>query len=605
MRIVVLAGGIGGARFLLGVRAWAGQSGSEVTAVVNVGDDVTLHGLRICPDLDSVMYTLGGGSDPERGWGRANETWTVKEELAAYGADPTWFGLGDRDVATHLVRTRMLGAGYPLSAVTEALCARWQPGVTAAAGIGRPGRDPRRGAGAGRDALPGVVGALPRRAAGAAVRVRRRRHGQARRRRAGRSGRGGRGAARAEQPGGEHRPDPGRDRSARGAVAGRAPVVGVSPIIGGSPVRGMADKCLAALDVECSAAGVAGLYGARGAGGVLDGWLVDPADAETTLDGATVRATPLWMTDEDGHGGDGARSPRRGRGDRCVRRYRSLPVTGIGRIVPGDDLAEIITAAAPWLRDGDVLVVTSKIVSKAEGQLVEVPEAEPEREAAREQILAEQTARPVARRGQTAIVATHHGFVMAAAGIDNSNVDPSQLVLLPKDPDASARALRADAGRAVRPDGRRHHLRHHGPAVAQSASPTWRSVRPASPRSWTTAGEVDPYGNELHLTQMAVIDELAAAAELVKGKCDGVPVAVVRGYLGQPPAEDGPGAQALIRDSASDLFSLGTAEARAAGLADAATPADAPCVRSGGRWTRSWSLAHWPASVLAASTVVG
>src|SRR5690349_14155366 len=129
MRMVVLAGGIGGARFLLGVRALARRTGAEVTAIVNVGDDVTLHGLRICPDLDSVMYTLGGGADPERGWGRADETWSVKTELAAYGAEPTWFGLGDRDVATHLVRTRMLDAGYPLSAVTEALCHRWQPGV--------------------------------------------------------------------------------------------------------------------------------------------------------------------------------------------------------------------------------------------------------------------------------------------------------------------------------------------------------------------------------------------------------------------------------------------------------------------------------------------
>src|SRR5215475_11862116 len=130
MRIVVLAGGIGGARFLAGVRAWAGRRDSaEVTAVVNIADDVTLHGLRICPDLDSVMYTLGGGADPDRGWGRVGETWTVKEELAAYGAEPTWFGLGDKDIATHLVRTRMLGAGYPLSAVTEALCTRWQPGV--------------------------------------------------------------------------------------------------------------------------------------------------------------------------------------------------------------------------------------------------------------------------------------------------------------------------------------------------------------------------------------------------------------------------------------------------------------------------------------------
>jgi LPPG:FO 2-phospho-L-lactate transferase len=130
MRIVVLAGGIGGARFLVGVRAWARIHAASVTAVVNIGDDVTLHGLRVCPDLDSVMYTLGGGADEQRGWGRAKESWVVREELAAYGAEPAWFGLGDRDVATHLVRTRMLGAGYPLSAVTEALCARWRPGVT-------------------------------------------------------------------------------------------------------------------------------------------------------------------------------------------------------------------------------------------------------------------------------------------------------------------------------------------------------------------------------------------------------------------------------------------------------------------------------------------
>src|SRR5262245_59351819 len=130
VRIVVLAGGIGGARFLLGVRAYARATGAEVTAVVNVGDDVWMHGLRITPDLDSVMYTLGGGIDPERGWGRAGETWTVKEELAKYGAEPSWFGLGDRDIATHLVRTRMLNAGYPLSAVVAALCDRWQPGVT-------------------------------------------------------------------------------------------------------------------------------------------------------------------------------------------------------------------------------------------------------------------------------------------------------------------------------------------------------------------------------------------------------------------------------------------------------------------------------------------
>jgi LPPG:FO 2-phospho-L-lactate transferase len=298
MRVVVLAGGIGGARFLLGVRAWARQSGSEVTAVINVGDDVTLHGLRICPDLDSVMYTLGGGSDPERGWGRADETWTVKEELAAYSADPTWFGLGDRDIATHLVRTRMLGAGYPLSAVTEALCARWQPGIRML-----PASDdrvethvvvPEQGAMhfqewwvryrgelpaqrfvfVGADTAKPAAGVLD--ALGEADVV----------------------LLAPSNPVVSIAPILAVTGLREALVAGRAPVVGVSPIIGGSPVRGMADKCLAALDVECSAAGVAGLYGARSAGGVLDGWLVDPADVETTLDGVAVRATPLWMTDE-------------------------------------------------------------------------------------------------------------------------------------------------------------------------------------------------------------------------------------------------------------------------------------------------------------------
>jgi coenzyme F420-0:L-glutamate ligase/coenzyme F420-1:gamma-L-glutamate ligase len=125
-------------------------------------------------------------------------------------------------------------------------------------------------------------------------------------------------------------------------------------------------------------------------------------------------------------------------------RLEIIPIIGIGDVTPGTDLAAAITGAAPWLRDGDVLVVTSKIVSTAEGRLVDVPVDGPEREAAREGILAAETARPVARRGQTRIVQTHQGFVMASAGIDASNVDHSRLVLLPKDPDASARALRAE-----------------------------------------------------------------------------------------------------------------------------------------------------------------
>src|SRR5882757_1832506 len=127
MRIVVLAGGIGGARFLRGLKAAAPEA--DITVIGNTGDDIHLFGLKVCPDLDTVMYTLGGGIHEEQGWGRADEACAVKEELAAYGVGPEWFGLGDRDFATHIVRTQMIGAGYPLSAVTEALKARWEPGV--------------------------------------------------------------------------------------------------------------------------------------------------------------------------------------------------------------------------------------------------------------------------------------------------------------------------------------------------------------------------------------------------------------------------------------------------------------------------------------------
>src|SRR5689334_24996289 len=128
-RVTVLSGGVGGARFLQGLLTVPGW-GEDVTVVANTANDLWLHGLKICPDLDTVMYTLGGGIDVERGWGRTDETWHAKEELAAYGVEEAWFGLGDRDLATHLIRTRMLDAGYPLSAVTAALADRWRPGVT-------------------------------------------------------------------------------------------------------------------------------------------------------------------------------------------------------------------------------------------------------------------------------------------------------------------------------------------------------------------------------------------------------------------------------------------------------------------------------------------
>ena len=188
MHIVVLAGGIGGARFLMGVRAVARASDARVTAVVNVGDDLTVHGLRVCPDLDSVMYTLGGGADPERGWGRRDETWVVKEELAAYGAEPTWFGLGDRDrrgtnhFAHERLTRRVIGGHWTWSPRMMELAARdaveayvWPSGAISLLlreiGARRPGLltrtglhtfvDPRHGGGranaAARDDLVALV----------------------------------------------------------------------------------------------------------------------------------------------------------------------------------------------------------------------------------------------------------------------------------------------------------------------------------------------------------------------------------------------------------------------------------------------------------------
>lgn len=301
VQIVVLAGGTGGARFLRGVR-WAAPD-AEITAVVNTGDDVTMHGLRICPDLDTVMYTLGGGIDEERGWGRTGESWTVKEELAAYGADPDWFGLGDRDLATHLIRTRMLDAGYPLSAVTAALADRWQPGVTllpmsdervethvvvADPEDGkqraihfqewwvryRAALDPRAFVQIGVDAArpaPGIAEAF---AAADVVLL-----------------------------------APSNPVVSIGTVLGvpglrqallssPARVVGVSPIVGGAVVRGMADRCLPALGIEVSAEGVGRHYGARAADGLLDAWLVAPDDA-AEVPGVDVRRVPLLMSSRE------------------------------------------------------------------------------------------------------------------------------------------------------------------------------------------------------------------------------------------------------------------------------------------------------------------
>jgi LPPG:FO 2-phospho-L-lactate transferase len=302
VRIVVLAGGIGGARFLRGVRAW--DPAATVTAIVNVGDDVTMHGLRICPDLDSVMYTLAGAHDEERGWGRTGETWVVKEELAAYGAEPSWFGLGDKDIATHLVRSRMLDAGYPLSAVTAAICTRWFADQTNPVRLlpatdqrlethvvieddggrraihfqewwvrYRAGRAAQRFVFVGADQCKPAAGVTDALAEADLILLA------------------------PSNPVVSIGPILAVPGLREAVLASPAPIIGVSPVIDGAPVRGMADKCLAAINVAATASAVGGLFGARRAEGLLDGWLVDLSDADAQVTGTAVRAVPLWMTD--------------------------------------------------------------------------------------------------------------------------------------------------------------------------------------------------------------------------------------------------------------------------------------------------------------------
>ncbi|TFI44191.1 coenzyme F420-0:L-glutamate ligase [Rhodococcus sp. 1R11] len=242
-----------------------------------------------------------------------------------------------------------------------------------------------------------------------------------------------------------------------------------------------------------------------------------------------------------------------------------LPVTGLPEFRPGDDLAAAIVDRAPWLRDGDVLVVTSKIVSKVEGRLVPAPQDPEQRDAARRVLVDQEAVRVVARKGRTLITENRLGIVQAASGIDGSNVDGSELALLPENPDASAAALRQ--------------------ALLESAEVTVAVViTDTMGRAWRIgqtdaaigsaglavvhryAGAEDGQGNELIVTEVAIADELAAAGDLVKGKLGGVPIAVVRGLS---PVDDGSTAATLLRGGEDDLFWLGTAEALERGRREA------------------------------------
>lgn len=316
--ITVLAGGVGGSRFIRGLlshltrrsRASASNEAKpRVTVIANTGDDMWLNGLRVCPDLDTLMYTLGGGIAEDQGWGRADESRRISDEIAAYGRGRDWFTLGDLDLATHIVRSDLLRQGATLTEATRFLCRRWQPGVDLIPMSDEPVETyvrlaedidehlkgdlihfeewwvRYRAAVSAREfvqvgaetaqATPEVIDAIdtadiilippsnPVVSVGTILGV------------------------------------PGVHEALRQAAAA---IVGISPVIGGTAVRGMADQCLETINVPSTAVGVATHYGARNEGGILDGWLVDTNDSwavSELTDGAGIAtaAVPLWMRD--------------------------------------------------------------------------------------------------------------------------------------------------------------------------------------------------------------------------------------------------------------------------------------------------------------------
>jgi coenzyme F420-0:L-glutamate ligase/coenzyme F420-1:gamma-L-glutamate ligase len=236
-------------------------------------------------------------------------------------------------------------------------------------------------------------------------------------------------------------------------------------------------------------------------------------------------------------------------------------ITGLPELRPGDDLAGLLAAAAPWLRSGDIIVLTSKAVSKVEGRLLAVPPDPVGRELARQAAIDAETVRVVARRGRTRIVQTRHGIVLASAGVDASNVRRDELALLPLDPDASANRLRAELRGRLGID--------IAVIISDTVGRPWRAgltdiaIGVAGMSALADLrGAADSHGNLLEVTEVATADEVAAAADLTKGKLSGVPAAVVRGVS---TVDDRRGSRPLVRAAGDDMFRLGTAEATAAG----------------------------------------
>lgn len=316
----MLAGGVGGSKFVRGVReeaarrwpsgeAGAEASSAEITVVVNTGDDIWLSGVRLMPDFDSLLYSLAGVNDTERGWGRAGESERVSAELREWGVGWPWFTLGDLDLGTHLARTSWLREGLTPSQVGERLQRRWPLGVRLI-----PATDTEVDTWV-RVADPEAPGGeremhfqewwTRHRAALPALAFTQRNLSDAR---------PAPGVAEAIADADVVLLAPSNPVVSIGTIiavpgirealaATAAPVVGVSPIIGGKVVRGMADACLPAIGVETSAEGVGRHYGARATGGLIDGWLIDESDAPALAPleaaGLVAAAAPLWMRDLD------------------------------------------------------------------------------------------------------------------------------------------------------------------------------------------------------------------------------------------------------------------------------------------------------------------
>ena len=542
--ITVLAGGVGAAKFLEGLVRVVPQT--EIVVVGNTGDDAAVHGLHVSPDLDTVTYTLAGASNREMGWGIAGDTFAAMGALDRYGS-ATWFRLGDLDLATHLYRTERLAAGASLSEVTAEITRAWgialrllpmsddavRTVLTLKSGevvefqeyfVHRRHSDPVRsvefrGASTARPA-PGVIDAVE----GADVVL-----------------------LAPSNPVLSLGPILAVEGLAEALQRRRERVVAVSPIVDGRALE-RAGRPLArgarsrGIGARCGAPARAGL-----------GFLPPRCHrrAARTRHQGRGSACPCHR-DGDGDAGHRRRSretcPRFRRVAMTSSTLSVIPVEGLPEIAPGAQLGEVV-AAIEDLRARDVVVVTQKIVSKAEGRIVAIDHDDAD---AKRRLAESEAARVLRRRGDLVVTETRHGFVCANSGVDLSNVEGDNAVLLPVDPDRSARKIR-EAVRVSRGI-------EIGVIVSDTFGRPWRRglVDVAIGCAGIAAvvdlrGQVDGTGRELVATEMCVADEIAAAAELVMGKAAHVPVAIVRGVDGSW-LRDSSVAEEIVRAYADDLF---------------------------------------------------